>query len=191
MGELAAPDPRTLARLADQARKKASCALSDTFLRSTTPGARGHPDLCSLAHRRPQGPRGQLCQPWPPRSNSLSSLSANDAFQAHRCPEGKQERPQTRMETPRDILACPSAQPLCSRHYRKQTRAHPLEPEPSAPAPGTASHCTTSRSGWSLRPSYLHVLEHQPFQPLSDHPVDHVHQVGSFLRATGETLRLM
>ena len=33
-----------------------------------------------------------------------------------------------------------------------------------------------------MRPSYLHVLQHQPFQPLLDHPVDHVSQVGSFLR---------
>lgn len=53
---------------------------------------RNHPDLCSLGHRRPQGPPGQLCRPWPPRSNSPSSLSASAASQAHMYPEVKQKR---------------------------------------------------------------------------------------------------
>lgn len=33
-----------------------------------------------------------------------------------------------------------------------------------------------------MGPSHLHILQHQPFQPLSDHPVYHSGQVCSSLR---------
>lgn len=95
--------------------------LSGAFLRSTIPGARGHPDLCSLAHRRPQGPPGQLCQPLPPRSNSLSSLSASVAFQAHMYPEGKQERDHNLEWKPRE-----GGIYLFTQHIRSVTVPTPL-----------------------------------------------------------------
>ena len=160
---------------------------------------RGHPDLCSLAHRRPQAPPGQLCRPWHPRSNSLSSLSANDAFQAHMYPEGKQarERPQMRMEalqgwvfylltrhpgsvavpshSIKALRTQPQTQPLHPESCKGSPRRRPQHLKLPQPRPGQG------RRKQRMWPTYLHVLQHQPFQPLSDHPVDHVHQVGSFL----------
>lgn len=77
----------------------------------------------------------------PPRSNSLSSLLASVAFQAHMYPEGKQERDHE-LEWKRSVsepLPCPShcgEEPVGARHCRRQTTTHPLDPEQSRPNPG-------------------------------------------------------
>lgn len=212
-----------LAVLADQANKKASYTLSGgAFQSSTIPGPGGHPDLCSLAHRRPQGPPGQLCQPWPPRSNSLSSLSASAAFQAHMYPEGRAgERPQTRMETlggwdlplhsTYRLYQCPvhseqeplpavpgnTHEPILQIWNRagETLERQPCRTQPWPPQTATALWLARAgKAGGGREPvgesknrvgaAHLHILQHQPFQPLSDDPVDHVSQVCSFLRVT-------